>query len=158
MKKIAIEIKWGIVFTIVALAWIHVEKLLGWHDELIGKHPIYSMLFTLVSIVIFILALKDKKKNYFNNSIDWKQAFLSGCIVSLVITIFSPLCQYLSSEIISPNFFQNAINFAVENNRMSLEDATTYFNLRNYIFQSAFGGLSMGIVLSSIIAYFIKTK
>jgi hypothetical protein len=158
MKKIAIEIKWGIVFTIVTLAWIHIEKWLGWHDELIGKHPFYSMLFTFVSIVIFILALKDKKKNYFNNSIDWKQGFLSGCILSIVITLFSPLCQYLSSEVISPNFFQNAINYAVENKRMSLENATTYFNLKSYIFQAAFGGLSMGIVLSSIIAYFIKTK
>ncbi|WP_264559086.1 DUF4199 domain-containing protein [Flavobacterium sp. N2270] len=158
MNKIAIEIKWGIIFTITGLAWMYLEKMLGWHDELISKHPIYTMLFSVVAIAIFVFALKDKKKNYFQNQMDWKQGFLSGCIVSIVVTLLSPMSQYITSEIISPNYFQNAINFAVENNRMTLENAQAFFNLKSYIFQAAFGGLSMGIVTSAIVAFFIKSK
>ena len=98
------------------------------------------------------------KANYFQNEMDWKQGFLSGCIVSLVVTILSPISQYITSEIISPNYFQNAINYAVENNRMKLKDAQAFFNLKSYMFQAAFGGLSMGIVTSAIVAFFIKSK
>ena len=158
MNKIAIEIKWGIIFTITGLAWMYLEKMLGWHDELISKHPIYTMLFSVVAIAIFVFALKDKKKNYFQNQMDWKQGFLSGCIVSVIVALLSPMSQYITSEIISPNYFQNAINFAVENNRMTLENAQAFFNLKSYIFQAAFGGLSMGIVTSAIVAFFIKSK
>lgn len=105
-----------------------------------------------------MLAIKDKKKNYYECKIDWKQGFLSGSIVALIVAILSPLNQYISMEIISPNYFQNAINNAVLNNNMSLENAKDFFNLKSYIFQTAFGGLSTGIVTSAIIAYFIKTK
>ncbi|WP_430400990.1 DUF4199 domain-containing protein [Flavobacterium sp.] len=158
MNKIAIEIKWGVIFTIAGLAWMYLEKYLGWHDELIGKHPIYSMLFSIIAIVIFVLALRDKKANYFQNEMDWKQGFLSGSIVALVVTLLSPVSQYITCEIISPNYFQNAINYAVENNRMKLEDAQAFFNLKSYMFQAAFGGLSMGIVTSAIVAFFMKSK
>ena len=158
MNKIAIEIKWGIIFTVSGLAWMYLEKILGWHDELISKHPIYTMLFSIVAILIFVFALKDKKKNYFQNQMDWKQGFLSGCIISLVVTLLSPLSQYITSVVISPNYFKNAIKFAVENNRMTLEDAQAFFNLKSYIFQAAFGGLSMGIVTSAIVAFFMKSK
>ena len=158
MNKIAIEIKWGIIFTITGLAWMYLEKMLGWHDELISKHPIYTMLFSVVAIAIFVFALKDKKKNYFQNQMDWKQGFLSGCIVSVIVALLSPMSQYITSEFISPNYFQNAINFAVENNRMTLEDAQAFFNLKSYIFQGAYGAISMGIVTSAIVAFFIKSK
>jgi hypothetical protein len=158
MKKFTIEIKWAIIFTIAGLLWMFLEKKLGWHDALIAKQPIYTMLFSIIAIIIFVLAIKDKKSNYYENDMDWKQGFLSGSIVSLIVAILSPLSQYIIMEIISPNYFQNAINNATLNNNMSLETAKAFFNLKSYIFQAAFGGLSVGIVTSAIVAYFIKTK
>ncbi|WP_320815524.1 DUF4199 domain-containing protein [Flavobacterium sp.] len=158
MNKIAIEIKWGIIFTISGLLWMYIEKLLGWHDELIAKQPIYTLLFSVIAIALFVFALRDKKVNFFQNNMDWKQGFLSGCIVSLFVALLSPISQYITIEVISPDYFQNAIKFAVDHNRMSLEEAQAYFNLKSYMFQAAFGALSMGIVTSAIVAYFIKTK
>ena len=158
MNKIAIEIKWGILFTISGLLWMYLEKSLGWHDELISKQPVYTMLFAVVAIVLFVLALRDKKINFFQNKMDWKQGFLSGCIISLIVALLSPISQFITSEVISPNYFENAIKFAVDHNRMSLEEAQAYFNLKSYIFQGAYGALSMGIVTSAIVAFFMKTK
>ena len=106
MKKFTIEIKWAVIFTIAGLLWMFLEKKLGWHDALIAKQPIYTMLFSIIAIIIFVLAIKDKKANYYENDIDWKQGFLSGCIVSLIVAILSPLSQYITMEIISPNYFQ----------------------------------------------------
>lgn len=158
MNKIAIEIKWGIIFSISALLWMFLEKSLGWHDKLIGKQPFYTLLFGIVAILIFILAIQDKKRNYFKNDMDWKQGFITGCIISLIAALLSPLSQYIIYTFISPNFFQNAINFAVENKRMSLESAEAYFNLKSHIFQAVSDRLSIGIVTSAIVAYFMKTK
>ncbi len=38
MKKYATEIKWGLIFTIVALLWMVFERLMGWHGENIAQH------------------------------------------------------------------------------------------------------------------------
>lgn len=158
MKKFTIEIKWAVIFTIAGLLWMLLEKKLGWHDALIAKQPIYTLLFSIIAIILFVLGLKDKKNNYYESNMDWKQGFLSGCIISIIVAIFSPLSQYITMEIISPNYFQNAINNAILKNNMSVENAKSFFNLKSYIFQATFGGLSLGIVTSAIIAYFIKTK
>lgn len=158
MKKFTIEIKWAIILTIAGLLWMFLEKKLGWHDALIAKQPIYTLLFSVIEIIIYVLAIKDKKNSFFKGNIDWKQGFLSGCMVALLAALVNPLSQYISMEIISPNYFQNAINNATLNNNMSVANAKAFFNLKSYVFQGAFNGLSIGIVISAIVAYFLKTK
>jgi hypothetical protein len=59
---------------------------------------------------------------------------------------------------ISPDYFTNAINFAVDNGKMELQQAQEFFNLRSYIFQSALGGVVMGLITSAIVAIFIRKK
>lgn len=71
MKKFGIEIKWSIIFSAVLLLWMVMEKLLGWHDELIEKHAIYTNFFSIVAIVIYVFALFDKRKNYYGGKMTW---------------------------------------------------------------------------------------
>ena len=63
MKKFALEIKWGVIFTIVLLLWMVMEKLLGWHGKHIDKHAIYTNFFAILAILIYVLALLEKRKN-----------------------------------------------------------------------------------------------
>ena len=51
-----------------------------------------------------------------------------------------------------------SINYGVENNLTTLEEAEAYFNFKNYVFQSSLGGLAMGIVTSAIVAIFFRKK
>ena len=158
MKKYTIEIKWGAIFSIAMILWMILEKSVGLHDVHIDKHPIYTNLFAIVAIIIYILAIKDKKKNFFNNNMDWKQGFVSGIYVTIVVALFSPLVQYIISTFITPDFFKNAINYAVEHKKLTQTQAEAYFNLKSYMMQSVFGALSMGVVTAAIVAYFNKTK
>ncbi|ESU28666.1 hypothetical protein FLJC2902T_12570 [Flavobacterium limnosediminis JC2902] len=158
MKNFTIEIKWAFIFFIASLAWMFLEKSVGLHDQYIEKHPIYTNLFAIVAIAIYYFALRDKKKNFFNNQMTWKQGFVSGVYLSFFIAILSPLAQYVTSTIITPDYFKNVIAYAVEHNKMKREDAEMYFNLKSYIMQGIFGALSMGVVTSGIVAYFIKSK
>jgi hypothetical protein len=158
MEKFKIEFKWAIYFSIIALGWMYFEKIMGWHDEKIHLQQIYTMFFGIIAILIYVFALLDKKKNYFNNTMDWKQGFISGAILSLIIAAFTPITQYIALEIISPEYFTNVINYTVEKKRMTLEDAEHHFTLANYIYMNTFFGLSSGIVTAAIVAFFIKTK
>lgn len=158
MKKIAIEIKWGIIFSIILLLWMQMEKLLGWHDELIEKHAIYTNFFALVAIVIYVVALLDKRKNYYEGKMTWLQGFLSGLYIAVVVAVLSPLTQYITSTIITPEYFPNVIEASVQSGKMSLEQAEKYFSLKNYIIQSVIGAIIMGAVTSAIVAIFVRKK
>lgn len=158
MKNFRIEFRWALIFSMAQLAWMYFEKTIGLHDKHIGQHAIYTNLFALIAIIIYVLALKNKNNDFYNGSMDWKQGFISGIILSVFIAIISPLSQYIISTYISPEYFQNIIDFAVENGKMTRENAEGYFNLNSYMLQSAFGALAMGVVTSAIVAFFIKSK
>ena len=158
MKKFTVEIKWAVIFAVAALAWMFIEKSAGWHDAQIGKHPLYTNIFAVVAITIYALALREKKRKIFEGKMDWKQGFISGIILTVFITILSPLTQYITSSFISPDFFKNMIQYTVEHKVMTEQAAAEYFNLKSYIVQGIFGALSMGVVTSAIVAYFIKSK
>jgi hypothetical protein len=48
MSQYKIEIKWALIFFIVSLIWIFLEKLVGLHDAHIDKHPIYTNFFAIL--------------------------------------------------------------------------------------------------------------
>ena len=158
MKKIKIEFKWAVIFILAQLVWMYIEKATGLHDEHIAKHLIYTNLFALIAISIYILALRDKKLHFFNGAMNWKQGFISGIVISTIVAVFSPLTQYIISTYITPDYFTNIIAYSVENGKMTLENAQAYFNLKSYMLQSAFGALAMGVVTAAIVAFFVKSK
>ncbi len=157
MKKFAIEIKWGLIFTILSLAWMYLEKALGWHDENIAQHALYTNIFGLVAVGLYIIALLDKRKNFYNGKMNWSQGFISGIIISIVVAVLSPLAQYITHEFITPDYFENAIAFSLEQGNKR-EDVEALYNLNSYIVQSFFFSLTVGIVTSAAVAYFVRKK
>lgn len=158
MNKFRIEIKWAIIFTAATLLWMMFEKSMGWHDSLIGKHAIYTNLFALIAIAVYVLALLDKRKQEYNGKMTWKQGFVSGIILSVIVALLSPFAQYITHTMISPDYFNNIIAYVVESGKMRQEAAENYFSLNSYILQSVFGALTMGIVTSAIVAIFVKKQ
>lgn len=158
MNKYQLEIKWAAIFSLATLAWMFLEKTLGWHDEYIGKHAIYTNLFAIVAITIYALALLDKRKTAYNGKMNWQQGFISGIILSIVIAVFSPMVQYITNTTITPDYFPNAIKYIVESGKMSQETAESYFNLKSYVLQGIFGAFSMGIVTAALVAFFVKKQ
>lgn len=158
MKSIKLEIKWAIVFTIMMLLWMYFEKTAGLHDVHIDQHAIYTNLVIIPAVLVYVLALLDKRKNYFNGKMTYMQGFISGLIISVFIAILTPLSQWITVTYISPEYFENAIHYTVSNNKMSSEEAVAYFNLNNYIVQSSIFAPIMGILTSAIVAIFTKKK
>lgn len=157
MKNYSIEIKWALRFTLLTLAWAIGEKAIGLHDVYIANYGMCSMLFALPAFLFYYLALTEKKKYFYTNSITWKQGFVSGIVLSFIITLFIPATQYVIYKTITPHFFDNIIAYKVQH-KMSLENAKLYFNLKTYIIEGTFTGLSKGIITGALVSLIIRNK
>lgn len=159
MKSIRTEVKWGLVFALVALVWVGLERAVGLHGAHIDKHMVLTNLFAVPAIAIYVLALREKKHRDLNGVMSYRQGFVSGVIVTAVVTVLSPLTQWIASTVITPQYFDNAVAYSVQRGfHDSVEEARAYFNLRSYMVQSAIGGLVMGLVTAAIVAFFLRSK
>ncbi|MEL6842716.1 MAG: DUF4199 domain-containing protein [Bacteroidota bacterium] len=156
MNKYRTEIKWGLIFTGMMLLWMIGESLTGLHDEHIDKHPIFTNLILFPAIIIFVLALREKRDKDLNGKMTWMQGFIAGLIISVVVAILSPLTQYIIHGIISPQYFENAIAYSVESGNATQEEADRFFNLSSYFIQGAIGAIFMGMITSAIVALFVR--
>jgi len=158
MKKYQIELKWALVFVGMTLIWMIGEKLLGYHSEKIAQHEVITNFIAIPAIAVYVFALLDKKKNFYNGQMNYLQGFISGIIISVIVAAISPLTQYLTSVVISPEYFPNIIKYTVDNGKATQAEAISYFNLKSYITYGVIGALGMGAVTSAIVAIFVKSK
>ncbi len=158
MKNYTHEIKWALYFALMMLVWMVFERMAGLHDEHIDKHPLITNFVAIPAIAMYVFALRQKREKAYGGHMSYKQGFMSGLIMTLVITILSPLTQYITSTIITPDFFTNAINYAVSEGKMSQTEAEDYFSLTNYVKQTILFTPVMGIVTTAIVAVFVKRK
>ena len=158
MKRFRIEIKWAIVFVIVSLIWMEGEKLLGLHSSHIDKYLYFKNLFAIPAILIYFLALRDKNLHYYSGKMRYMQGLWSGLFLSLIVTVLIPLSQFITFTVISPDYFSNFIQYAVENGQMEQSEAESYFSLGNFIFIGMFSAPILGIVTSAFVSIFVRTK
>ncbi|HEY1115293.1 MAG TPA: DUF4199 domain-containing protein [Chitinophagaceae bacterium] len=158
MRKLTTEIKWALVFALVTLAWMVGEKLTGLHSTHIDKHATYTNFFALPAIALYVLALLDKRRNDYGGAMTWKQGFISGLFITLFVTILSPLTQVITSLLITPEFFPNAIAHAVSTGQMTQAEAEGHFNLAAYIKMGFIGAPVMGLVTSALVALFTRKR
>lgn len=156
MKQYNIEIKWAIAFVLMSLGWMLLECLSGLHHQHIDKHEIYTNFIALPAIAIYVFALLDKRKNFYGGTMSYKQGFISGLIITLIVTAFSPLTQYITTTIIAPQYFPNVIKYAVDAQKMTQQEANDFFNLKNYIVEGLIGAPIMGLVTTAIVAIFTR--
>ena len=158
MQNIKIEIKWAVIFILVGLAWMVLERAAGLHDEHIDQHAIYTNLFAIAAIAVYVFALLDKRKNFYNGVMTYKQGLMTGLVITLFVTLLTPLWQWLTVAVITPDYFQNARAYAVETGQMNEEQAEVYFSINSYIIQSVVFTPVMGLLTSAIVALFTRRK
>lgn len=158
MQRYLTEIRWGIIFTAVMLLWIWAEQLAGLHGRHIAQHATYTNLFAIPAILVYVLALRQKKARDYNGSMSWKQGMQAGLLITLVVVLLSPAAQWLTNKVVSPNYFLNMQAYVVTEGMMSAERAAEYFSLNNYMLQSVIGAAIMGVLTSVIVAFFLRSK
>lgn len=159
MKKYAIEIKWAVIFFAVSLLWMLIEKMAGWHGPRIDLHPYLTNLFAIPAIAVYVFAIREKRNLDYNGIMTWKQGFIAGLIITVVVALMSPLNQAITHLYLSPEYFPNAIEFSLQKNPdMTREEAEAFFTLKSYIMQGTIGALLMGVITSAFVSIFLKKK
>lgn len=158
MKR-QIELKWAIAFVVLQLAWMVLERLVGLHDEYIGYHLYLTNLFAIPAVIFIVMALKDKKKNAYHGRMTYLQGLVSGIVLSLIVALLAPLTQWVTSYVITPDYFTNVIEYSLETGYFeSREQAEANFSYRRYAYTSAIGALVMGTLTTAIAMIFIRSR
>ena len=141
----------------MSLVWMLLEKLTGLHGKYIDYHLYLTNVFAIPAIWFMVLALKDKKKNLYNGTMNYQQVLFTGIIISVIVALFSPLTQWIISYVITPEYFPNVIKRSVEIGYYKTT-AEAHFNFPNDAKQSAIGAFIMGVITTAIAMIFIKSK
>lgn len=158
MNNYKLEIRWGFIFSVAMLLWLLLERLVGLHSTHIEQHMIWTNLFAVVAILIYVLAMREKRAKELNGSMTWKQGFMCGVGITIVVAILSPLTQWLAHSFVSPQFFANMVEYAVSSGNMTEAQALNYFSLQSYMIQAVIGAVAMGVITSAVVAFFMRNK
>lgn len=157
MKKIGIEIKWSAIITTFYCIWAYIENATGNHKDF-SNIIIFGLLFILILIVMSIMAFFDKKINFYEGKWDFKQAFRFGLFLTGITALLNPIAHYIIYNTISPEYFTNLIEYQAAKGRETKEVLIERYNFDSTMYQSMRDIMSYGVVLSAILAYFLKTK
>ena len=159
MRNLKIEFKWALIFSIMGLVWMVLEKLVGLHGKYIDYHLYLTNLFAIPAILVMVLALKDKKKRFYHGQMSYKQGLIAGIILSLFIALISPLTQWITSYLITPEYFPNVIKRSVElGYYKSTTEAEANFNYKNYAIQGAIAAFILGVITTAVAMIFIRRR
>lgn len=158
MKKIYIEIKWAVIFSIALLSWMLLENTLGWHKERIADQWWLTLLFIPFAVFIYLLALREKRRRVYDRKMTWRQAFLSGVNLTVFIALLTPITSYIVHNYITPEFFFNSSEYSTKVERVVGDNFNDYLMLTDYLWQSSLGALGFGIATSAIVAFFVRKK
>lgn len=147
---------WTLILFISTLSWMVFEKLMGWHGVRISDHATYSIFYDALFILVFYLAFRANKQQ--SDHLSWKDGFFFGLKITTLMALLSPLTQTIIHRIISPEFFPNIIDFAVENNILSRSEATERFNLTTYMVQNAIGTSILGLLTTCTMALIMRKR
>ena len=157
MEKFGIEIKWAAIITLSTCIWGLIEKQLGWHKDF--SMILLSILIQfLILIVLIFVAFIDKKKNFYNNSWSFKQAFKFGLFLTALLTVLNPLAQYIIYQSISPDYFENIIQYQLAKGRFTRENLLEIHNIDLKIREGVTNTLSIGVIFTALFAYLLKNK
>ncbi|MBB1140119.1 DUF4199 domain-containing protein [Myroides sp. WP-1] len=158
MKKFSIEFKWAALATLAALVWMFIGKSMGFHTEKVRFEVLHEMLFSFLLFIFYWLGIRQKKREYYNNVIQWQQAFMTGLVLCVMITLFFPIIQFITFNQVSPHFMETLEQALINEAKMTPEEALQNASFDLFLRNGVMNNLSFGIIFTTIISYFLKTK
>jgi Protein of unknown function (DUF4199) len=150
------EIKWGIIFAIVYFLWITLERVIGLHDSYISMRQYFNLLFVLPAVMMMLLAIVEKRR-VLDGNISFKQAFICGMGVSIVFAILTPLTYWILFRYITPDFFQNTINYRISKGE-NPEALQALFSFKPFLILGVTMALVSGAITSLVLAVIMRSR
>ncbi len=162
MKNFKIELRWAILFSFILMIEMFFERYMGWHEVkyIASQYSLHYLVLIVLFGVVYYFGIKEKRKNYYEGFINWKQAFISGAMISVIVAILSPLTQFFIYHYITPNYFKNMITYQVSkaDNPLTKAGAQDIFNMTSFVIQGIFTCLSLGLIVSGAVALIVRKE
>lgn len=156
MKKISLELKWALILGIVHLFFILIDRLFGIYEfESISKIVFSGIPFTISSIYSFTFALFNIKSRRLLSEMTYKDGFKSGTIITLLFLLLLPIIHSLA-YLANPNYFSDAIQYAIINNKLTLEQAQFQYSFTFYLITNIITSTFSGLLMSSLIPLIVN--
>ena len=160
MTNFRIEVRFGVLYSLLMLLWLSLEFMIGLQDKYIPLHPYINILsFIIIPAVCIRLGLNDKLEAQ-DGKLTFRQAFTTAFLIIFFASILSIPCQIVFHKLINPDFFDDMTQYAIKHaDNLKLDvsqarrDAEMYFNLTSYIIQSGLLTLVFGTIISLFAAW-----
>lgn len=151
-------VKFALIFVVLSFIWNCAEYAMGLHDDHINIHPYFvTPFFLIITAVIYYIALSSKRDES-KGSNTFSQLFLAGLVLTIFILILNPVFLYIFYQYINTEFFNSYIAYDTLSGKMSIQEASDYYNMRNFILRGSIYRFIMGMIATIIIALIIKKK
>lgn len=144
-------------YTLLNFIWLYAEKAFGWHSSGASRYAIYSMIMVIPQIAVTYFNMREKSEKLFDGQIEWRKAFFSGVVLSVIIAALSPVIVFALTEFVSPGFIKSAIDQSMSKGMLE-DSAHSLYNMNSLSKQAMFGNLATGVFWSAILALFFKKK
>ncbi len=162
MFKIAL--KYGILIVVFIFLWVSLEYLAGVHTDYIQYHPVATLLSLVIPLVFLYYAMRESQKKY-EGHFNYIESFKVGVMVTFIVAILSPLGQWLFHTLVFPGFFDSMRAYSEAqmlsegvDAEVARRDAAGDFNLASYLMRTFLGALVAGVVMSALLALFVRDK
>jgi hypothetical protein len=158
------EHKWGIVIGVLNTVWLFGEYFAGLHGKNVTLYSTVTNFALVIPLVCTLIALYQIKKNEFNGTISFAEAFKPGLAMSTIAAVVSAFGVFLYFKF-NTGFTNFMIDVSKQNaikNGESIEKAADlakmYYSINSYIVQSFISAIGFGTMLSAVIALVIRNK
>lgn len=162
MFKIAL--KYGVFIVLFTFLWICLEYWAGIHSDYIDYHPLATLLSLVVPLILLYLAMREAQRED-GGTFTYVDALKTGLVVTLVVAVLNPLLQWVFQQVVFPDYLE-----AMQANAEALQlaqgidvevarrVATEEYTLNSFLLRAFLGALAAGVVMSAILALFVRDK
>lgn len=152
------ELKYAVFFVTASFLWNCLEFAVGLQGKHIDIHPYFvTSFFIILTAVVYYLAINEKRSRNLGR-ITFFKAFVCGMLLTSFILILNPAALYLFSTFVNTDFYTAFIQHDILTGKYSPQEATEYYNLKNFIIQGTIYRFIMGLIATIIISSILFLK
>ena len=158
--------KWGFFVGVANMVWLYLAYFIGLHTSGIMVFQIFMLVWLVVTVAGFILALRAIKRQ--NPAISYLGGVGAGAIAAIVSALVAVAAQVGYYRVIHPAWPEymagqtrehfTALGLPPADVDKMVEQARGTFTLTNYAITSAATALILGVVLSALIMLFLRRR
>lgn len=161
-----IAMRWGLYIGLANLIWLYVAYYLGLHTSGIMVFQVFMLVWFLLTLTGFVLALRAVKRQ--QPSLSYLGGVGAGAVAAAVSALVAIVMQVGYYKVVHPEWpevmaKQTREHFTAEGMSPAevdhrVEQSRDTFTLTNYAVASAITALVTGVVLSAIIMVFLRSR